>query len=63
MLRVNSRGQVVRVFTYTSNPMMRKHGADRHERTDAVRVSLDAIASAPRTSRYGAGYILRRRAK
>ena len=41
MLKRNSRGQVVRVFSYTSQ--MRKHGGDRQFHTDGVVAALNAI--------------------
>jgi hypothetical protein len=56
MLKRNSQGQVIRVFTYSSP--MRKHGGDRAQFNAFA--ALDAIAHAPR-SEYR-GVILRKRA-
>ena len=54
----NSKGQVVRIFTYSGS--MRKHGSDRAQR--CVHAALDEIASRP-VSYAGPGVLRRRTAK
>ena len=57
-IRLNSRGQVIRVHAYTTP--MRKHGGDRQMFKTREMEALDAIPVAP-VVYTGPGYIRRRK--
>lgn len=59
MLKTNARGQVIRVYSYSSP--MRKHGGDAHVTKDGTLAALDAAAHVPVL--YSAARVIARKAR